>query len=75
MQYLGAVSMKTLGNNFIEYRTNDPPRIVLDKLEKRGYRVLSTAGIGSTFVWTLHKEDGPSKLSADDNNMNIRNTI
>ncbi|KAL3874407.1 hypothetical protein ACJMK2_037427 [Sinanodonta woodiana] len=75
MQYLGAISVKSLGNNFIEYRTNDPPRLVLDKLEKKGYRVLSSTGIGSTIVWTLHKEDEPNKLSTVENNMNFTNTL
>ncbi len=39
-----------------EYRTEDCARIVLDKLEKIGYRVLSMTGIGQTCIWLLHKE-------------------
>jgi hypothetical protein len=41
----------------LEYRTQDAPRIILNKLEKRGYKVVSTTGIGQTIVWTLHKPD------------------
>jgi len=39
-----------------EYRTDDCARIVLDKLEKLGYRVISMTGIGQTCVWLLHKD-------------------
>lgn len=42
--------------NSWEYYVNDAPRIVLDKLEKCGYRVISMTGVGQTLVWCLHKE-------------------
>lgn len=39
-----------------EYHVDDPPRLVLDKLEKMGFRVLTMTGVGQTLVWCLHKE-------------------
>ncbi|XP_030415351.1 LOW QUALITY PROTEIN: GTP cyclohydrolase 1 feedback regulatory protein [Gopherus evgoodei] len=56
MDYLGAIKRNVLGNHFWEYYVNDAPRIVLDKLEKYGYRVVSMTGVGQTLVWCLHKE-------------------
>lgn len=41
-----------------EYIVDDPPRVVLDKLEKMGYYVQSMTGVGQTLVWCLHKERG-----------------
>ncbi|XP_030298888.1 GTP cyclohydrolase 1 feedback regulatory protein [Sparus aurata] len=56
MNYLGARKTTMLGNNFSEYHVDDPPRLVLDKLEKIGFRVLTMTGVGQTLVWCLHKE-------------------
>lgn len=39
-----------------EYYVNDAPRVVLDKLERCGYRVVSMTGVGQTLVWCLHKQ-------------------
>lgn len=38
-----------------EYVVDDPPRVVMDKLEKMGYYVQSMTGVGQTLVWCLHK--------------------
>ncbi|KAK7153474.1 hypothetical protein R3I93_011401 [Phoxinus phoxinus] len=56
MNYLGARRTTILGNNFSEYHVDEPPRLVLDKLDKIGYRVVSMTGVGQTLVWCLHKE-------------------
>ncbi|XP_022101312.1 GTP cyclohydrolase 1 feedback regulatory protein-like isoform X2 [Acanthaster planci] len=65
MHYLGATLTKQFGNNFHEYCTTDKPRMVLNKLERRGYKVISQSGTGQTMVWTLHKplplDNGPSQ--------------
>ncbi|ESO90063.1 hypothetical protein LOTGIDRAFT_192160 [Lottia gigantea] len=57
MEYLGATLSKQLGNNFLEYKTQDPARIVLNKLEMKGYRVVGMSGSGQTCIWTLHKAE------------------
>ncbi|XP_066539746.1 GTP cyclohydrolase 1 feedback regulatory protein isoform X1 [Hoplias malabaricus] len=56
MSYLGATKTTMLGNNFSEYHVDEPPRLVLDKLEKLGYKVVTMTGVGQTLVWCLHKE-------------------
>ncbi|KAM7402875.1 hypothetical protein PAMA_003682 [Pampus argenteus] len=56
MNYLGARKTTMLGNNFSEYCVDDPPRLVLDKLEKIGFRVVTMTGVGQTLVWCLHKD-------------------
>lgn len=55
MEHLGAKKVTQAGNDFPEYRTDDPPRTVLNKLELMGYRVVAMSGIGQTCIWTLHK--------------------
>jgi hypothetical protein len=55
MQQLNATSQTLLGNDFPEYRTDDPPRVVLDKLSAMGYFVVGMTGIGQTCAWTLFK--------------------
>ncbi|NWI63562.1 GFRP protein, partial [Todus mexicanus] len=56
MNSLGAMKRKMPGNNFWEYYVSDAPRVVLDKLETYGYRVVSMTGVGQTLVWCLHKD-------------------
>ncbi|XP_068608379.1 GTP cyclohydrolase 1 feedback regulatory protein [Brachionichthys hirsutus] len=56
MNYLGATKRTVLGNNFSEYNVDEPPRLVLDKLEKLGFQVRTMTGVGQTLVWCLHKE-------------------
>ncbi|XP_077999731.1 GTP cyclohydrolase 1 feedback regulatory protein-like isoform X2 [Glandiceps talaboti] len=55
MNYLGAKLVTQLGNNFSEYQTPDNVRIVLNKLEQKGYKVVSVSGIGQTCIWTMNK--------------------
>ncbi|NWU93698.1 GFRP protein, partial [Upupa epops] len=56
MAFLGAVKRSMPGNNFSEFFVQDAPRVVLDKLEGCGYRVVGMTGVGQTLVWCLHKE-------------------
>ncbi|XP_030212496.1 GTP cyclohydrolase 1 feedback regulatory protein [Gadus morhua] len=56
MNYLGARKMTMLGNNFSEYHVDEPPRMVLNKLEQIGFRVLTMTGVGQTLVWCLHRD-------------------
>lgn len=55
MDYLGATKIHALGNNFCEYRVSDPPRIVLDRLDRRGFFLKQMTGVGQTVVWCLYK--------------------
>ncbi|XP_035666193.1 GTP cyclohydrolase 1 feedback regulatory protein-like [Branchiostoma floridae] len=65
MEYLGATLQQMLGNNFKEWRTPKSPRVVLDLLERRGWRVVGMTGIGQTCAWTLHKPLTPQKKQAN----------
>lgn len=55
MRYLGAGLVHNLGNTFKEYISTDPPRVVLNKMDKIGYKVVSSTGVGQTIIWTLYK--------------------
>ncbi|XP_078515950.1 GTP cyclohydrolase 1 feedback regulatory protein [Lissotriton helveticus] len=57
MARLAASKRTVLGNNFAEWYVDDPPRVVLNKLETLGYRVVSMTGVGQTLVWCLHKQE------------------
>lgn len=54
MAYLGAKLVQLPGNNFSEYRVDDAPRVVLNKLELLGYKVVTMGGVGQTAIWTLY---------------------
>ncbi|KAG9344837.1 hypothetical protein JZ751_010526 [Albula glossodonta] len=56
MNHLGARKTYVLGNNFSEYQVDDPPQVVLNKLELIGYRVVCMTGVGQTLAWCLHKD-------------------
>ncbi|XP_065898465.1 GTP cyclohydrolase 1 feedback regulatory protein-like [Dysidea avara] len=56
MEYLGATLQTLSGNNFSEYRVAQPPRVVLNKLEGLGYRVISMGGVGQSCIWTMYCE-------------------
>jgi len=55
MSYLGAVKKIEPGYNFAVYVAELPPRLILNKLEGRGYRLVGMSGIGQTCIWTMHK--------------------
>ncbi|XP_054155910.1 GTP cyclohydrolase 1 feedback regulatory protein-like [Oppia nitens] len=55
MAKLNAIKCTQMGNKFEEWRTDDCPRIVLDKLDGMGYTVISMTGVGQTCCWTLYK--------------------
>ncbi|KAK2169644.1 hypothetical protein LSH36_8g08014 [Paralvinella palmiformis] len=56
MAFLEAKLIKQLGNNFLEWNTPLTPRLVLNRLEQKGYRVVTMTGVGQTSIWTCHKE-------------------
>ncbi len=39
----------------MEWRTELVPRMVLNKLEQKGYSVVAMTGVGQTCIWTVHK--------------------
>ncbi|XP_068729572.1 GTP cyclohydrolase 1 feedback regulatory protein-like [Montipora capricornis] len=57
MKYLGAELVHTFGNSFKEYISSDPPRVVLNKMDLIGYKVIASTGVGQTITWTLYKAD------------------
>lgn len=57
MAYLGAVLKEDAGNDFKYYSSPHAARVVLNKLEAVGYRVVTCAGPGQTCIWTLYKQD------------------
>lgn len=55
--YLEASLTKEIGNEFSHYVSRYAPRIILDMLEVKGYKVVSSCGVGQTCVWTLYAEN------------------
>lgn len=55
MAFLGAEKKKETGNDWYIYQSAECPRIVLDKLETRGWKVIAVTGASQAIVWTLHK--------------------
>ena len=55
MRFLKAEVRRENGQFFKVWETQLLPREVLDLLETQGYSVVSTTGIGQTFVVTMHK--------------------
>lgn len=47
-----------------EYRVDDPPRVILNKLEKLGYQMIAMGGVGQTAIWTLYCESPKNPLLA-----------
>lgn len=41
----------------MEWRTEECARIVLDRLEKRGFHTITMTGVGQTCIWTCHRPD------------------
>ena len=41
-----------------QYKTDLPPRQVLDRLETKGFKLVAMTGVGQTCIWTMHKEAG-----------------
>lgn len=57
MEYLGAMLEFKKRNDFGEYTSLDPPCVVLNKMDRIGYRVVASTGVGQTIIWTLYKPD------------------
>jgi len=55
MKYLGAEAKQEKGQLFTIWETKLLPRVVLDLLELKGYKLVSTSGVGQTFVTTMFK--------------------
>ena len=61
----------------MEWRTDSVPRIVIDRLERRGYSVVSMTGVGQTCIWTLHRPytEEEKKLVNDENERRKKSAI
>ncbi|OQV19545.1 hypothetical protein BV898_06532 [Hypsibius exemplaris] len=74
MKYLNAVQKSVEYKRSYIYVTADEPRVILNKLESRGYKVLAMAATAmkdrgydqlyENVMWTLHKPVEPPKYAA-----------
>jgi len=55
MSFLGAEKKQEVGNDFEVYQCKECPRLVLNKLETDGWKVIGFTGVSQTIIWTLHK--------------------
>ena len=57
MEKIGAKLTQEQGQSFKHFVCPDPPRVVLDRLDKLGYHLVGQCGCGQTVLWTLHKSE------------------
>ena len=55
MKSLGAALTHDVGQSFKHYVCPDPPRVVLNRIEEQGYKVIACTGAGQTVMWTCYK--------------------
>jgi len=45
-----------LGANFKHYESSEPPRIILDRLNKLNFSLVGMTGCGQSVLWTLFRD-------------------
>eukprot|EP00794_Sanderia_malayensis_P020271 gene20269-22257_t len=55
MKQLNCELIQEPGNIFRQYQCDCPPRIVLDKLDELGWKLVSCCGAGQSIIWTMYK--------------------
>jgi hypothetical protein len=53
-----------IGIDRSQYIVYKAPRLVLDDLERVGFRVVGSAGVGQTLLWTLQADKYPDEQEA-----------
>ncbi|XP_071552347.1 GTP cyclohydrolase 1 feedback regulatory protein-like [Panulirus ornatus] len=56
MSYLKAEKIYEQTSSTFSYQTKLVPREILNMLEAKGWRLVSSSGIGQTCIWTLYQE-------------------